>query len=153
MDIAGTYFGTASAGAAAARAGGQDWVRQLADPDSVFYQNMLQQLKEKAEKQEEQDREDAIIEAFGQVIDAMNSKPDDPKRPGMGRSFADLAESISKLDPDDPERIRLEGLMRRLNELGIWFELPSMEQTDDGETETLTELLTRMRVKELQADI
>lgn len=152
MDITARYMETLSAGAAA-QAGQQSWVRQLADPDNVFYQNMLEQLQKKAEEQKEQDREDAIIEAFGRVIDAMNRKADDPRRPGMGRSFVELAQSIGELDPDDPERVRLEGLLKRLNELGIWFELPNMEQKDGEETETLTELLTRMRVKELQVEI
>lgn len=152
MDIASRYIGTASA-LTPARSGQQELVRQLADPNSVFYQNMLQQIQKRAEEQEEQDREDAIIEAFGQVIDAMNRDADDPKRPGMGSSFTELVRSIGELEPDDPERVRLEGLLRRLNELGIWFELPDMGQEDDGEAETLTELLTKMRVQEFQAEI
>lgn len=152
MDIASRYIGAASA-LTAAQSGRQELVRQLADPDSVFYQNMLQQIQQRAEEQKEQDREDAIIEAFGQVIDAMNRKADDPRRPGMGSSFTELARSIGELEPDDPERVRLEGLLRRLNELGIWFELPGTEQEDGQETETLTQLLTKMRVQELQAEI
>ena len=102
--------------------------------------------------QEEQKREDAIVEAFGRVIDAMNSKDDGPKRPGMGKSFTDLLRSIGELDPDDPERIRLEQMVKRLQELGIWFDLPGLDQ-EDGEEETLTQLLTEMRVKDFQAEI
>lgn len=150
MDI--TARMTTSAGAAAL-GGQQSWVRELADPNSVFYQDMLAQIQKRAQEREERDREDAVIEAFGQVIDAMNRKADDPRRPGMGKSFTELAESISRLDPDDPERIRLEGLLKRLNELGIWFELPGMEGAEDAETETLTQLLTKMRVKEMQAEM
>ena len=143
MDIAKSSMTTPSA--AAAGAGRQDLIRQLADPDSVFYQDMLSRIRQRAEEQEEQKREDAIVEAFGRVIDAMNSKDDGPKRPGMGKSFTDLLRSIGELDPDDPERIRLE-------QMGIWFDLPGLDQ-EDGEEETLTQLLTEMRVKDFQAEI
>ena len=132
--------------------GRKDWVRELADPSSVFYQDMLAQLQKKAEEQEERDREDAIIEAFGQVIDAMNAKEDDPKGPGMGKSFLELTQSISRLEPDDPERVRLEQLVKRMGELGIWFNLPGLDREENGETETLTQLLTKLRVKELKEE-
>ena len=145
MDIAKSSMTTPSA--AAAGAGRQDLIRQLADPDSVFYQDMLSRIRQRAEEQEEQKREDAIVEAFGRVIDAMNRK-----RPGMGKSFTDLLRSIGELDPDDPERIRLEQMVKRLQELGIWFDLPGLDQ-EDGEEETLTQLLTEMRVKDFQAEI
>ena len=48
MDIASRYIGTASA-LAPARSGQQELVRQLADPNSVFYQNMLQQIQKRKE--------------------------------------------------------------------------------------------------------
>ena len=150
MDIAKSSMTTPSA--AAAGVGRQDLIRQLADPDSVFYQDMLSRIRQRAEEQEEQKREDAIVEAFGRVIDAMNSKDDGPKRPGMGKSFTELLRSIGELDPDDPERIRLEQMVKRLQELGIWFDLPGLDQ-EDGEEETLTQLLTEMRVKDFQAEI
>ena len=70
----------------------------------------------------------------------------------MGKSFTDLLRSIGELDPDDPERIRLEQMVKRLQELGIWFDLPGLDQ-EDGEEETLTQLLTEMRVKDFQAEI
>lgn len=152
MDIAIRSMETPLA-AMAAQASQQSWVQELADPNSTFYRSMLEQMQKRAEEQKEQDREDAVIEAFGQVIDAMNRKADDPRKPGMAGSFAELAKSIGELDPDDPERVRLESLLKRLNELGIWFELPSVEPAEDEKTETLTQLLTQMRVKEMQTEI
>lgn len=151
MNIAEGYMPTQPAGAAAL-SGQQSWVRELADPESAFYQDMLSQLQKRAQEKKEEDRENAVIDALGQVIDAMNAKDDDPKRPGMGRSFVELSEAISQLDPDDPERARLEQMVKRLSDLGIWFSLPGLDQKDSGDTETLTQLLTRMRVKELQAE-
>lgn len=151
MDIARSSIAIPSA--AAAETGRQELIRQLADPESAFYQDMLLRIQKRAEEQKEQEREDAVIEAFGQVIDAMNRKDGDPKRPGMGKSFTDLLTSIGELDPDDPERARLEQMVKRLQELGIWFDLPGLDQRDEEEPETLTQLLTQMRVKALETEI
>ena len=148
MDITGSQRNIPPIGAAAGRS---ELVRQLADPDSAFYQDLLVQMQKRAEEREEQEREDAVIDAFGQVIDAMSGR-DDPRRPGMGRSFLELNRAISRMEPDDPERIRLEQMMNHLGELGVWFDLPGLDQ-EDGEEETLTQLLTEMRVKDFQAEI
>ena len=60
MDIAKSSMTTPSA--AAAGAGRQDLIRQLADPDSVFYQDMLSRIRQRAEEQEEQKREYRTLE-------------------------------------------------------------------------------------------
>ena len=49
MDTAKSSMTTPSA--AAAGVGRQDLIRQLADPDSVFYQDMLSRIRQRAEEQ------------------------------------------------------------------------------------------------------
>lgn len=119
-------------------------IRQLADPDSDFYAGILQTLQRKMEEREDQEREQAIIDALGGILDAMSGKRD-AKRSDIPLSMSEITRRISELDPQDPERIRLELFLDRLNEVGIYFspsDLAGGEEERD-EFETLTQFLLR----------
>lgn len=121
-----------------------DLIRQLADPDSDFYAGILQTLQRKMEEREDQEREQAIIDALGGILDAMSGKRD-AKRSDIPLSMSEITRRISELDPQDPERIRLELFLDRLNEVGIYFspsDLAGGEEERD-EFETLTQFLLR----------
>lgn len=138
-------------------------VRQLADGNSDFYANMISRLKAQVEKTQEDDEEQAIIDALGAVLDAMSGKKDvTGKKASLNQSTAELtrkiSERISKLDPNDPEDKkeidRLEQMLKRLQQMGLYFDLGSMDRwwEDEEETfETLTQLLTRRQAEELRA--
>lgn len=119
-------------------------IRQLADPDSDFYAGILQTLQRKMEEREDQEREQAIIDALGGILDAMSGKRD-AKQSDIPLSMSEITRRISELDPQDPERIRLELFLDRLNEVGIYFSPSDLagEEEERDEFETLTQFLLR----------
>ena len=126
-----------------------DLIRQLADPDSDFYSEILEALRQKMEEREDQEREQAIIDALGLVLDAMSGKRD-TNRADIPLSTAEIARRISELDPQDPERVRLELFLQRFNELGIYFDPADLTGgREEGTFETLTELLMRRQREQI----
>jgi len=131
-------------------------VRQLADKNSDFYTNMRTQLKAQVEKNDEDREQQAIIDALGAVLDAMSGKEDGSgDKMSVNKSASELTkrigERISKLEPDDPERIRLEQMLKRLQEMGIYFDLSDTDglwQDEDETFETLTQFLIRRQAEE-----
>ena len=121
-----------------------DLVRQLADPNSDFYNKILETLRLKMEEREDQEREQAIIDALGGVLDAMSGRRD-TKRSDIPLSLSEITRQISELDPQDPERMRLEQFLQRLNELGIYFDPADLTggREEEPQFETLTQLLIR----------
>ena len=118
--------------------------RQLADPDSDFYSAMRLKLQQSMEEREEQEREQAIIDALGKILDVM-SGGEDAKRSDVPRSTAEIAQRISEYEPDSPERVQLEQLLRRLASLGLYVDLAGLDNVEDSEStfETLTKLLMK----------
>lgn len=136
-------------------------VRQLADGNSAFYANMRAMLKAQVEKTREDEEEQAIIDAMAAVLDAMSGRdPVTGEKASAGRSAADLTKrigeriaSLKEKDPDDPEIVKLENMLRRLQKMGICMDLSGMDglrQDEDGTFETLTQLLTRRQAEELR---
>lgn len=118
-------------------------LRQLADPDSDFYAGILDTLRLKMEEREDQEREQAIIDALGLVLDAMSGKRD-TKRSDITLSTSEIARRTGELDPQEPERVRLELFLRRMSELGVYFDPADLTGGREEESfETLTELLMR----------
>lgn len=135
-------------------------VRQLADGNSSFYAGMRTMLKARAEKSKEDQEEQAIIDALGAVLDALSGKKDVAgKKESVNKSASDLTkkigERISKLKADDPERIKLESMLKRLREVGIYIDLSDTDdwwQSEDETFETLTQLLTRKQAEQVSAE-
>lgn len=135
-------------------------VRQLADGNSEFYVNMRAQLKAQVEKSKEDKEEQDIIDALGKVLDALSGKEDvTGKKVSLNKSASEMAKTvgnrISELKPTDPERIKLEQMLKRLEDIGIYVDLDDMDdlwQSEDGTFETLTQLLTRRQTEEISKD-
>ena len=127
---------------AGAEVGRSELRRQLADPDSDFYAAMRLKLQQSMEEQEEQEREQAIIDALGKILDVM-SGGEDTKRSDVPRSATEIAQRISEYEPGSPERVQLEQLLRRLAGLGLYIDLAGLDSTEDNESisETLAKLL------------
>ncbi len=126
-------------------------VRQLADPDSDFYSGILETLRLKMEEREDQEREQAIIDALGLVLDTMSGKRD-THRSDITLSTAEIAQRISELDPQDPERVRLELFLQRLNELGIYFDPADLTGgREEDSFETLSQLLLRRQREQISS--
>jgi len=131
-------------------------VRQLADGNSDFYTNMRTQLKAQVEKNDEDRKEQAIIDALAAVLDAMSGREDDSgNKTSVNKSASELTqrigERINELNPDDPERVRLEQMLKRLQEMGIYFDLSDTDdlwQDEDETFETLTQFLIRRQAEE-----
>ena len=131
-------------------------IRQLADENSEFYANMRAQLKAQVERNKEDEEQQAIIDALGAVLDALSGKKDaSGNKTSVNKSAADLTqkigERISKLDPDNPERVRLENMLKRLQEMGIYIDFNGMDdlwQDEDETFETLTQFLIRRQAEE-----
>ena len=133
-------------------------VRQLSDKNSEFYTNMRTQLKEQVDKNKEDEEVQAIIDALGAVLDALSGKEDvSGDKASVNKSATDLTkkigERIARLrekDPNDPEAARLENMLKRLQEIGIYFDLGDMDDLwldEDENFETLTQYLTRMQAE------
>ena len=138
-------------------------VRQLADRNSDFYTNMRTTLKAQVDKTKEDEEEQAIIDALGAVLDALSGKKDvSGHKESVNKSAADLTkkigEKIARLrqeDPNNPEIARLENMLKRLQEMGIYIDLSDMDglwQDEDENFETLTQLLARRQAEEISAE-
>ena len=126
-------------------------VRQLADPDSGFYADILETLRLKMEEREDQEREQAIIDALGLVLDTMSGKRD-THRSDITLSTAEIAQRISELDPQDPERVRLELFLQRLSELGVYFDPADLTGgREEDSFETLSQLLLRRQREQISS--
>ena len=126
-------------------------VRQLADPDSGFYADILETLRLNMEEREDQEREQAIIDALGLVLDTMSGKRD-THRSDITLSTAEIAQRISELDPQDPERVRLELFLQRLNELGVYFDPADLTGgREEDSFETLSQLLLRRQREQISS--
>ena len=108
---------------AAGDSGEPDLIDQIADPNSAFYQDMLQRMRLQWEQSEEEKEEQAIIDALGAILDGMRSTDGVTKRKDMAASMAGLSKQISELDAKDPRRKQLDLLRQRLNQLGIFVDL------------------------------
>jgi len=132
-------------------------VRQLADANSDFYTNMRSQLKAQVEKNDEDRKEQAVIDALAAVLDAMSGRKDaSGNKTSVNKSASELTqrvgERIKELDPDDPERVRLEQMLKQLQKMGIYFNLSDTDDLwrDENDTfETLTQLLIRRQTDEI----
>lgn len=129
-----------------------DLVRQLADPNSDFYSGILETLRLKMEEREDQEREQAIIDALGLVLDAMSGKRD-THRSDITLSTAEIAQRIGELDPQDPERVRLELFLQRLSELGVYFDPADLTggREEEDSFETLSQLLMRRQREQISS--
>ena len=138
-------------------------VRQLADRNSDFYTNMRTTLKAQVDKTKEDEEEQAIIDALGAVLDALSGKKDaSGHKESVNKSATNLTkkigEKIARLrqeDPNDPEIVRLENMLKQLQEMGIYIDLSDMDdlwQDEDESFETLTQLLIRRQTEEIRAE-
>ena len=100
-----------------------DLIDQIADPNSAFYQDMLQRMRLQWEQSEEDKKEQAVIDALGAILDGMRSTDGVTKRKDMATSVAGLSKQISELDAKDPRRKQLDLFRQRLNQLGIFVDL------------------------------
>lgn len=127
----------------------EELIRQLADADSEFYENLRLQLKEQLEKAKEDQQEQAVIEAMAKVLDALSGREDAPKN-NLTMSTGEIARQISEMDPEDPKRTQLERFLERLQQLGIYFDLGDLsgDSQEETEFETLTQLLARRRAQQ-----
>lgn len=140
-------------------------VRQLADSSSEFYTNMRATLKAQVKKTEEDEEQQAIIEALMAVLDAMSGKKDvSGEKEDVGKSATDVTKKIGdriarlrREKPNDPEAAkeiaRLESMLRRLQEIGFYVDMDDTDdwwQDDEDNFETLTQLLTRRQAEEIQ---
>lgn len=98
-------------------------IDQIADPNSTFYENMLQRMRLQLEQSEEDKKEQAIIDALGAILDGMRSTDGVTKRKDMATSMAGLSKQISELDKDNPRRKELDLFRQRLNQLGVFVDL------------------------------
>ena len=98
-------------------------IDQIADPNSAFYENMLQRMRLQLEQSEEDKKEQAIIDALGAILDGMRSTDGVVKRKNVAVSMAELSKQISELDKDDPRRKELDLFRQRLGQLGIFVDL------------------------------
>lgn len=110
----------------------QELLRQLADGDSAFYREMRASLRLQLEESEEEQKEQAVIDALTGLIDAMNA-PKDVRRPPAALSTASIAGAASACEPDDPRRTQLELFMGRLNALGIYLDLDAVSGGESRE--------------------
>lgn len=137
-----------------------DLIRQLADSSSDFYTNMRTTLKAQVKKTEEDEEEQAIVDALGAVLDAMSGKEDvSGGKASVNKSASDLTKKIGdriarlkREDPENPEIVKLENMLKRLQEIGIYFDLSDTDdlwQDEDETFETLTQFLTRRQAEEI----
>lgn len=141
----------------------KELVRQLADGNSDFYTNMRTALKAQVDKNQEDEELQAIVDAMGAVLDAMSGKdPVTGEKASVNKSASDLTKKmgdrIARLrqeNPDDPEIVKLENMLKRLQEIGVYFDLNDMDglwQDEEENFETLTQLLTRRQAEAISAE-
>ncbi len=140
----------------------KELVRQLADRNSDFYTNMRTNLKAQVDKNKEDEEQQAIVDALGAVLDALSGKTDvSGNKESVNKAATDLTkkigERIARLrqkNPDDPEIAKLENMLKRLQEMGIYIDLGDTDdiwQDEDETFETLTQFLIRRQAEETSA--
>ena len=87
----------------------------------------------------------------GLVLDTMSGKRD-THRSDITLSTAEIAQRISELDPQDPERVRLELFLQRLSELGVYFDPADLTGgREEDSFETLSQLLLRRQREQISS--
>lgn len=133
--------------------------RQIADPNSDFYTNMFAQMKANVERTKEDKEQQDIVEALGAVLEALSGKEDvSGDKASVNKAASELTKKIggriARLkaeNPDDPEIVKLESMLQRLQEMGIYIDTGDTDGifTDEEDSfETLTQLLTRRQKEE-----
>ncbi|MDE7221032.1 MAG: hypothetical protein K2O45_15670 [Oscillospiraceae bacterium] len=131
-------------------------IDQIVDPNSAFYENMLQRMRLQLEQSEEDKKEQAIIDALGAILDGMRSTDGVTKKKDMVSSVAGLSKQISELDEEDPRRAQLDLFRQRLNQLGIFVDLDlgvKGGKDKDENWQTLTQYLTSKENKDIDPSI
>lgn len=120
-------------------------VKELADPNSDFYQDMFMRLKLQLQQSEEEKEKQAIIDALDAILESLCEKDEDgvPKKKTTVRSMAELSQVIDSLDKDDPRKAQLNLLRERLQTIGIYAGLDVGVKDGDETWETLTQALIR----------
>lgn len=132
---------------------------QIADPNSDFYTNMFAQMKANVERTREDKEQQDIVEALGAVLEALSGKEDvSGDKASVNKAASELTQKIggriARLkaeNPDDPEIVKLESMLQRLQEMGIYIDTGDTDGifTDEEDSfETLTQLLTRRQKEE-----
>lgn len=132
---------------------------QIADPNSDFYTNMLAQMKANVERTRDDKEQQDIVEALGAVLEALSGKEDvSGDKASVNKAASDLTQKIGDRiarlkaeNPDDPEIVKLESMLQRLQEMGIYIDTGDTDGifTDEEDSfETLTQLLTRRQKEE-----
>ena len=134
-------------------------LRQLADPNSDFYAGIIRKMQAQVKKNEEDGEAQDIVEALGAVLDALSGKKDvSGEKASVNKAASELTQKIGdriarlrRKNPDDPEIVKLESMLKRLQEMGIYFDIGDTDDvfTDEEDNfETLTQLLTRRQKEE-----
>ena len=137
--------------------------RQIMDSESDFYTSMLNKMQAQVEKTRDDKEQQAIVDALGEVLDALSGKKDvTGEKASVNKTASDLTakmgERIARLkqeDPEHPEAVKLEQMLKRLQELGIYFDLSDTDDIfteEEDSFETLTQLLTRRQREEAISD-
>ena len=137
--------------------------RQIMDSESDFYTSMLNKMQAQVEKTRDDKEQQAIVDALGEVLDALSGKEDvTGEKASVNKTASDLTakigERIARLkqeDPEHPEAVKLEQMLKRLQELGIYFDLSDTDDIfteEEDSFETLTQLLTRRQREEAISD-
>lgn len=137
---------------------------QIADPNSDFYANMFAQMKANVERTREDEEQQDIVEALGAVLEALSGKEDvSGNKASVNKAATDLTQKIGdriarlkREDPEDPEIVKLESMLQRLQEMGIYIDIGETDDifTDEEDNfETLTQLLTRRQKEEAISNI
>lgn len=137
--------------------------RQIMDSESDFYTGMLTRMQAQVEKTRDDKEQQAIVDALGEVLDALSGKKDvTGEKASVNKTASDLTakmgERIARLkqeDPEHPEAVKLEQMLKRLQELGIYFDLSDTDDIfteEEDSFETLTQLLTRRQREEAISD-
>lgn len=134
-------------------------LRQIADPNSDFYAGIILKMQAQVKKNEEDGEAQDIVEALGAVLDALSGKKDvSGDKASINKAASELTQKIGdriarlrRKNPDDPEIVKLESMLKRLQEMGIYFDIGDTDDvfTDEEDNfETLTQLLTRRQKEE-----
>lgn len=137
--------------------------RQIMDSESDFYTSMLNKMQAQVEKTRDDKEQQAIVDALGEVLEALSGKKDvTGEKASVNKTASDLTakmgERIARLkqeDPEHPEAVKLEQMLKRLQELGIYFDLSDTDDIfteEEDSFETLTQLLTRRQREEAISD-
>ena len=116
-------------------------------------------LKAQVKKNKEDQEEQAIIDAMAAVLDAMSGRETvSGDKTSLNKSASELTKKIGeriarlkKEDPGNPEIVRLENMLKRLQEVGIYVDLEDTDdlwKDEDESFETLTQLLIRRQAEE-----